>query len=370
MSNILSYIKKYGHLSFEELDFNEVDNLIFSQLIYINFSNIVPNKISKTEYTSIKNATEEYYKIHKTLKASIGLLIPDEILPMLKQLSECNRFANLKLHGYIQETNQKEIKQFSSIAIEIKENLYYIAFSGTDDTIIGWKEDFNMGFMNFIPAQKTALKYLNKYMNSLDGKFILGGHSKGGNLAIYAASKCPFYKKNDIINIYNNDGPGFNKKIIDSIGYKQIEEKIIHFVPESSIVGLLFNHTGKLNIVKSNQIGLFQHDAFSWKTANNQFIGLSELSAESKLINESLKTWLAEMSESEIKEFINSLFDILESPEASTLTELAFEKFFNLFKNVDNNDVKTVFKHLSNLINASRKIIRQNIADKLNPIGE
>jgi len=360
MANMLTYIKNYGKFSFDELEFNEIDNLIFSQIVYINFSNIIPNKISKTNYITIKEAAEKYYNMHKTLDKSIGLLIPDETLPMLKKLASSKRFSNLKLHGYIQEINKEETKQFSSLAIEIKENLYYIAFSGTDDTITGWKEDFNMQFMSFIPAQRAALKYLNGYMNVLKGKFILGGHSKGGNLAIYAAAKCFSLKKKNIINIYNNDGPGFNKKTINSSSYKQIEGKIIHFVPEASVVGLLFHHTGKLNIVKSSQTGLFQHDAFSWKVIKNQFVGSKELSVESKIINESLKSWLAQMTPQEQKEFINSLFDILESTEATTLTELTLDGF-SLLKNIKSEDIKTVGKHLATLINESRKVIIKNI---------
>jgi hypothetical protein len=287
---------------------------------------------------------------------------------MLDKLANCKRFSNLKLYGYIQEIDNKETKQFSSLAIELKEGLYYIAFSGTDDTITGWKEDFNMQFMSFIPAQKAALKYLNKYMNTLKGQFILGGHSKGGNLAIYAASKCFYTKKQKIINIYNNDGPGFNKKIIESSAYKKIEDKIIRFVPESSVVGLLFNHTGQLNIVKSSQVGIFQHDAFSWKTSKTEFVECKALSNESKIINESLKSWVLQMTENEQKEFINSLFEILESTEATTLTELVFEKFniFEMIKNSDKKDTQIVAKALVKLLDESRKTIFKNITDKLN----
>lgn len=372
MSNILTYIKNYGELSFDKLAFNELDNLIFSQLAYINFTNIVPNQISKTEFITVTDASEKYYELHKTLDASIGILIPDEILPMLKLLSKSKRFSKLKLYGYIQEINKEETKQFSSLAIEIKENLYYIAFSGTDDTLTGWKEDFNMQFMSFVPAQKAAEKYLDKYMKILKGKFILGGHSKGGNLAIYAAAKCFSLRKKNIINIYNNDGPGFNKKMLESSYYKKIEDKIIHFVPESSVVGLLFNHTGKLNIVKSSQVGLLQHDAFSWKTSKTEFLECKELSNESKLINESLKSWLSQMTLNEQKEFINSLFDILESTEATTLTELIFEKFniFEMIKNSDKKDTQIVAKALIKLLDESRKMILKNITDKLNNIGE
>lgn len=370
MSNILTYIKNYGDLSFDKLNFNELDNLIFSQLVYINFTNIVPNQISKDEFITIKDASAKYYKLHQTFDTSIGLLIPDEVLPMLKLLAQSKRFSNLKLHGYIQEIDKKETKQFSSLAIEIKNGLYYIAFSGTDDTITGWKEDFNMQFMSFVPSQKAAEKYLDRYMKILKGKFILGGHSKGGNLAIYAATKCSFLKKQNIINIYNNDGPGFNKKLIESSAYKKIEDKIIHFVPEASVVGLLFNHTGKLNVVKSSQVGLFQHDAFSWKTSKTDFIECKNISTESKIINESLKAWIRQMTETEQKEFINSLFDILESTEATTLTELVFEKFniFEIIKNSDKKDTQIVFNSLAKLLDESRKIIFKNITDKLNGI--
>jgi len=366
MSNILTYIKNYGELSFEKLAFNELDNLIFSQLAYINFTNIVSPQISKDNFITIKDATNKYHELYNTLNKPIGLIIPDEVLPMLKLLSNSKRFGALKLYGYIQEIDKSETKQFSSLAIEIKSNLYYIAFSGTDDTITGWKEDFNMQFMSFIPAQKAAKKYLDNYMKILKGKFILGGHSKGGNLAIYAATKCFQLKKKNIVNIYNNDGPGFNKQLLESFSYKKIENKIIHFVPESSVVGLLFNHTGKLNIVKSSQVGLFQHDAFSWKTMKTEFIECKNLSNESKLINESLKSWILQMTEKEQKEFINSLFDILESTEATTLTELVFEKFniFEIIKNTDKESTKIVFKALLNLFNESRKIILKNIFDK------
>lgn len=370
MANIFTYLKKYGHLSFEELEFNEIDNLIFSQLVYINFTNVIPNKISKNDFILLKDASKKYFDIHNNDDSPIGLLVPDEILPMLKILPSYRRFSDLKLYGFIHDVNSVETKQFSSLAINIKEKLYYIAFSGTDDTLTGWREDFNMGFMSFIPSQREALKYLNKYLNRLDGNFILGGHSKGGNLAIYSASKCISYKKKRIITIYNNDGPGLHKKMINSLGYKKIEDKIIRFVPESSIVGLLFNHTGSLNIIKSTQVGLYQHDAFSWEIENTKFVTTKKISNENSLIIESLKSWFSKTTLEERKEFINSLFDILESTDASTLTDLALEKtnIFKIFTNANKDDLTTVLKALSSLINESRKIILKNISKTIKKV--
>ena len=252
MPNILDYVDWRGDITFNKSPFNDIDNLIFTQLSYINFDGIVP---SFNENGSIKlsDAADRFFHVHGEKNIDMGILIPDSIITLLKKVSCAPRFKDLALTKYINKINYENPQQFSAVTTLLGDGSFHIAFRGTDDTIVGWKEDFNMGFMSAVPSQLDAVKYVNSVADEIDGKIIIGGHSKGGNLAVYSAVYCSDNIKNRIITVYNNDGPGFSKKILDSDEYAEVSDKIKTIIPESSVVGILLEHEEKFIIVKSTQ---------------------------------------------------------------------------------------------------------------------
>ena len=202
----------------------------------------------------------------------------------------------------------------------------YIVFRGTDDTLVGWKESFNMSFMYPIPAQKEALEYVKRVCEGYDGDIYIGGHSKGGNLAVFSAVEAPESIKRHIKAVYNNDGPGFTREFIESQKYLEIKDRLQTFVPESSVVGMLLEHEESYVVVKSTQSGIFQHNGLSWEVMGGEFIHLDTVAKESKRIDVDLKRWLSTMSNEERKTVLDTIYEILISTDAKTLSDLTSDK--------------------------------------------
>ena len=359
MANMLDYIDWRGDITFSRSEFNDIDNLIFSQLSYLDFNGMVPATDS-TDSIDIISLSEKYFAEHRTGVEEIGIMVPDQIGILLEKMARSARFRNIRFSNYINNINYEKELQFSAVTITIDDGSSYIAFGGTDDTIVGWKEDFNMSFMSVVPAQEEALRYLNIIGHKLDGGLRIGGHSKGGNLAVYAALHCDKELKKRFIKIYNNDGPGFSKKIIDTPEYALIADRVKTIVPESSIVGILMEHEEKLSIVKSREKGLFQHNAFSWEVLGPSFLMAEERTSYSEISDLALRSWLADIDTEERVTFVDTLFDILESTDAKTFMDLNENKMntalslIKTFKGLDD-DKKEV---MGNVIGA---LFKQNI---------
>lgn len=325
MADIRDYLEWRGDLSFKEAAFNEVDNLILSQLAYVNFDGIVPG-VAYDEVVTLEAACELFFKINDEKKVLKQKSFTKLATLMMKQMVQSERFKKLKLSKYKNHIDYEKQKQFAALHMELDDGTVYIAFRGTDDTIVGWREDFNMSFITPIPSQIEAVSYLNETAAHLKKVIRLGGHSKGGNLAIYAAVKCEEKIKDKILKVYNNDGPGFNKEMVMSTEYQKMLGKIKTIVPQHSVVGMLLEHQEEYVVVKSKQIGLLQHDAMSWEVLGDQFICLEETTKGSQMLDDTFKAWINNLSETECAQFVESLFSILEATGAKTLSDLSKAK--------------------------------------------
>lgn len=347
MTNIFDYIKWRGDVPFEASGLNEIDSLIFTQLSYIPFDNIVSGEFSENGLT-----IEEIYDLYfdgEGKKINMGAIIPaDKIVPLFEMLSHSERFKDLRIHSYVNEISSDEEKQFSAISFDIpSEGLTYIAFRGTDDTLIGWKEDCNMALFTPIPSQKHGADYLNHIAKSTKNKIVLGGHSKGGNIAVYAAFFAENDAKSKIQAVHNFDGPGFREDFLDRTkSCPAIIRKITNFMPEGSLIGSIFDTVGRRIYVKSNGKGLYQHDAFNWHLERIHFITVQSLAKSSVQFHSSLKQWVADMTDTEKKEFVDAFFKLMAVNDSGTLTDIVSNKFKfigALFK-ADEKSKKTVMK--------------------------
>lgn len=316
MANLFDYLRKRGNLSLKEAPLNDIDALILARLSNLPFDGIVPENFANS--ISISQACHLLLQSDEALKN----VIMRADIRFAEALRNCERFAKLTMCGYTNQLDTKAEKQFAALVIRIKPELSYVSFRGTDLTLTGWKEDFNMSFCTSIPAQEEAVRYLNQVALELPGAFIVGGHSKGGNLAVYASSFCQQAVQTRLVAIYNLDGPGFNSNVLDSPGYARIANKVKTFIPQSSVVGMLLQYEEDYMVIQSRQIGLMQHDLFSWEVDGDQFVYLDEVTGRSKFIDRTLKTWLASLSLEEREQFVDTLFAILEETQATTLREL------------------------------------------------
>jgi len=362
MTNIFDYLKWRGDLSLKQAEFNEVDSLILCELSYINFEGIVSSKLSET--ITIEEAGKQFRQMDKSDERFItGFLIPNQIIDLLEAVSESIRFKDMLLCGYVNRVDLEEEKQFSAVTVRLDEQNIFVAYRGTDDTIVGWKEDFNMVFATPVPAQLEAVNYLKFVGENTQRDLLVGGHSKGGNLAVYASAYVEKSIQQRIINVYNFDGPGFNEDIILSEGFKDIWERVFTFVPQSSIIGMLLEHEEEYIVVNSEQIGIFQHDPFSWEVMGGRLVYTNEVDKYSKFVDKTLKDWISSMDEKQKELFIDTLYELLEATQSKTLTDFSNNTLhkmgimFKNFKHIDESNKKAMLKTFKLLF----KSIKENL---------
>ena len=331
MSNIIDYIRWRGDLPLSKSPFNEIDNLIFSELSYMDFKNIVPKECTGNGIY-LKDAVEMIER-RSPEENDPGLLIPEDVLQMLKIMKNTVRYKDMKLCGYVNDIDNVNARQFSALTIDTCDHCIYVAFRGTDDTIAGWREDLEFACTPDVPSQKRAVEYVNKAAKHFPLKRLrIGGHSKGGNLAAYSAIFCNTFAKKKIVQVWSNDGPGFLDDIIKTNNYQQIKHKIHSIIPKSSVVGMLLEHDNKYTVVDSSELGLMQHNGFTWQVLGNTFITLPELPKAAKESSTAIRTWLNKISPEKRREFSDSLYNILTSSGAKTFTDLKEENLKGYYK--------------------------------------
>ena len=355
MGTLFDYLDWRGDLSFSEAPLCEVDSLIFTQLSYVAFDGIISDSLSDAPMT-LRDAVRKYLKQHKGETAYLGKIVPSAILSLAAKAAKSARYANVKMLAYANHIDQETQMQFSAVTFLPPKAPAYVAYRGTDDTLVGWKEDFNMSFLQPVPAQIEAVTYLERVAPLLTEKFFVGGHSKGGNLAVYAAVKCSSTLQERILAVYNNDGPGFDRSFIEGIDYQNLRGKIRTIVPESSVVGMLLEHEESYDVIKSHAVGLLQHDGCSWEVLGGKFIYLDAITNESRLIDSTLRAWLDGLSMEEREEVVDSVYEVLVATNATTLTELTADKvkLVKAWGNLDPKVKSIVLKCISIFFRESR----------------
>ena len=370
MANIMDYLDWRGDLTFAQSPFNEVDNLLLSQLAYVDLGGIVPGPESK-ECISIKDASSIFFRTHDEQKIMEKISMTKTAMYVLKKLAESERFKNATLGGYVNDISLKEQSQFSVVCIYLSDKSLFVAFSGTDDTIVGWRENFNMGYLSATPGQKKAVAYLNHMVGIGQWKVRVGGHSKGGNLAVYDAVRCKASIKSKIISVYSNDGPGCSKEMVESEAYQELIPKIKTIIPESSIVGLILEHEEKFEVVKSTNIGVGQHDAMSWEVLVTEFVYTDRVAEQSLLIDETMRDWIAELDMHEREEIVNAIFEILEDLNIRTVDDLARIKFkdiqeaMKLKKSLPEETQKLLAEAVKLLWKTTNQAVKQYVKEKI-----
>jgi len=373
MANIFDYLEWRGDLSFESSGFNEVDNLILSVLAYVEYDGLVTGEAG-AGLTTLSDAAG-YFRTHE-FKSPAFRDNPffNQIPELLQKAGASVRFGGAGLSGYVNQVDHENPNQFSAVVFTIATGLHYVAFRGTDDTLAGWKEDFEMSFMDEVPAQKQAADYLASAAAGLEGKLYLGGHSKGGNLAVYAAVHSPAEVMERIAGIYNNDGPGFQADVIQSDGYQAVLGRISTFVPKSSVVGMLLEHGEEYKVVGSTGIGIMQHNAVNWEVKGPSFVYEHELTRNSRNLDKALRSWLGNLSSEKKTYFVDALFEIIQASGAQTVSELTREKINSLdamvktFRNMDAEHQAMLKDTIDTFFREQQKVFRKSIEEGIDAL--
>lgn len=318
MGNIMDYISWRGDLSFEQAQFNEVDNLILACFSYVNLDGI--SAVTKQKGIGLKKLTKEFMKLHtmKELEADKSFI---RLAPfMMMEMAKSVRFGKCVVRNYVNDIVTEAEQQFAAMEIVLEDGTSYVSFRGTDDTIIGWKEDFNLS-TGVVPAQKRAIEYLQKISEHTDGMLRVGGHSKGGNLAIYGSVMCKSAHEK-ILEIYSNDGPGFSREFQELPEMKEMMPRIIRIIPEYSIIGTLLEHEKEPVIVASSSKGLLQHDGFSWEVQGPALVRRDSLNKTALRFIEILHKWIDGMDTEQKRLLIEDLFATLQASGYENLSEV------------------------------------------------
>ncbi len=343
---MLGYIKTYGTYTFAERPLNDVDSLIFCQLSYLKFDGMVSLVTERKKAVSLQSikAHPDYEKLYADTR------FEKENRALFEAMLSSRRFRKVRLNCYLSLTEPGWESQFAAVTCFYEKESMYLAFRGTDETLVGWKEDFNMAFQNPIPSQLCAKKYLQLVAGRYPQSLYLGGHSKGGNLAIYAALKAEEEIQERILHIYSMDGPGFRKEVLKELKYENISEKITKIVPRSSLVGMMFEE-GICKIVESSNFGLMQHDAFSWLTKDGDFLYAPKLNRSRRASDNVLNQWVLSLTKMERKLLVDSLYKMFSLSPTETLLDFTASlkrrivHIFRITKDTDK-QTKKALKHM------------------------
>lgn len=348
MDDLFTYLKWRGDIPFSQVPPTPVDALIFSELSYLGFGGIVAAHPGQT--IPLRDAAEVFFTLPN--KEQVYRVKAD--LRLLKACTQTLRFGNTELIFFRELFLPHEETQFAAVSFLLDDGTAFLAFRGTDYSLVGWKEDFNMSFADSVPAQREALGYTREFAEAYPLLLRLGGHSKGGNVAVYAAAKAEPALQQRILAVYNNDGPGFTDTLMGDLGYIAMVPKIHTFVPQSSIIGMLLEHEEPYTVVKSSLFSILQHECFSWEIKGGSFVHVDEIDNHSRFIDRTLKTYLAEMDKKERSEFVDAFFSLLGSGGADQLFDLLHPKqIAAVIKSLGSDDKRRVF-----LLDKVRELLR------------
>lgn len=327
MANLIDYLGWRGDLPIRSDGFNEVDGMILAKLCFLNFSGIVPPQGEKSSVT-LQDAAEAYFQRQDSVGGQeMGLVVPQAIPALLRAAAAAPRFRGMRLNAYEACTDEEREEQFAALCFELDDGTVFCAFRGTDDTLVGWKEDLNLSFLDTIPSQRHALSYLERIARQYFLRRIrIGGHSKGGNLAVYSAVYADKSIQRRILDVCNYDGPGFRESLAETEGHRRIAARIRTFMPQSSVVGMMLEQEKEAVVVKSTANGIAQHNGFSWEVLGSSFVHLDDFSREGRRTEETLDSWAESLSLSQRKAFADALYEVLTSTGARTLSDLNEER--------------------------------------------
>lgn len=377
--NIITYAEKYRKMTYQEMPFSDVDGLILCQVAYYDFSDAPKDEASlkegkgkNIEKSAVEKKEKEFthavseYMTRNTETLLHALLTRNGDEELAEILKSGGRHGDLKVANFVDKIDSSCDEQFSAITYQLDEEKYFIAFRGTDNSVVGWKEDFNMTFQDTVPAQKEAVAYALDMMERYEGQFYLGGHSKGGNLAVYTAMMLPQEMQNRLCCVYNYDGPGFWEEVYASDRYKKIRPIIKKLIPQTSIVGMLMEEDDNYLVVKNKVSGFMQHNAFNWIVTGNHFALQKEADQTSNILKGALNRWIKGLEMEERKQFVTVVFDIIYSLEITTLNEVAknrkenTRKLLRQLSKVEAEEKRLLFSVIGRLIQTSAREMRKS----------
>ncbi len=334
MGNLITYVQQYEAQTFQEKLLTDIDVLILTEIAYLPFDRIVPSTFNVTEAVSIQQLGKEFEIIREKEHKNNPFMITEERIQLIEVVSKSQRFKDIKVFGFMNDIDDELTKQFAAVCYQWEEDSRWIIFRGTDESLTGWKEDFMMTYSDLIPAQTDAIEYLRKQAELFKGNLNVSGHSKGGNLSLYASAMQEEAVQNRIHKIYCWDSPGVHRSILNTEGYHRIVSKAKRYIPQDSIVGLMLESHVPYHIIESQGSGISQHSALMWNVEEDRFVELTELTRNSQLTDQMFKQWTEAVSDEDLKLFFDTFFELFFEMGVETVNDVYYnfrmymQKFF------------------------------------------
>lgn len=322
MANLFDYLLWRGDVPLSIDPFGEADNLLLCELTYTDFGGIVPEDGTPI---SLPEACAAFFASHdrETIRENTAYTAKAPFL--MESMATGARFGGMRLCRYMNRVDREKDTQVCAVTFLLDDGTAFVAFRGTDGTIVGWKEDFNLSYLSGTVGQKTAAAYLEETAARIPCPLRVGGHSKGGNFAVYAAVFATPDVQARIETVYTNDGPGFRPDVTDSDAYKAMLPKIVSIVPGNSIIGRLLRSGSAPIVVKSTAQGFAQHDGFSWQILKNRF-ERTDPSAMSDFMESTVRAWSEELDDESWKTIVDMIFSMIEATGFDTFSSINEQK--------------------------------------------
>ena len=363
MGTILDYLKEYGDYTLAEKSFSEVDSLVLCQCAYLKFDGIAPtlgeDKPAVSLHELMTHADYDHlYADERYREVNTALFMG---------MYHSKRFRDVKVMNYVNQIDLATETQFSAVTFRLPNGICYVAYRGTDETIVGWKEDLNLAFSEPVEGQRLSVDYLNRAAESIKGSFYIGGHSKGGNLATYACMNCDEKVRSRIITIYDHDGPGFRPEVKAQGAYDEIANRIRKTIPRSSLVGMLLYTEGTYKVVESRTIGLAQHNPYTWLIKDDHFQIVDEIYAGRKFLDESLNQWILSLTQEQMHTFVDTFYQVVLASETDNLIDFtanwfqSIQKIGAALKEIDPQTAKVIMQILKSLFDITSLNVKEKI---------
>lgn len=317
MTDLFDYMTWRGDLTLERAPFNEIDGMILARFAYTPFEYFaepLPERFVSIRELAGPALADEALRAQERWRLRDGELLP--------ALADTRRFGDLELGFFSCKLDEVIQTQFAAITVRLSEDLTAVVFRGTDNTVVGWKEDLDMSYRCPVPGQKMAAEYVRRIAEKVDGRLILCGHSKGGNLAVYAGAFCGEDVQGRVEAVYNYDGPGFYGDVLETEGYRAIQDRIHTFVPQFSVVGMLLGHPEGHTVVHSAGSGLGQHDVYSWEVLGPAFVCLETVTGGSQFLAGTIREWTEDMTPEQFEQFVQVIYTVLTDTSFRTMHEM------------------------------------------------
>lgn len=331
--NLLDYLDT-EFASFDEKPFNPVDSAVLSQFCMVRAEGVVPALRERTSFLDLGTVVENLLspargavRFVDTLRAELYPtmftgLAPERVKQNLLALAASPRFRDVRVRDYLSLFDTERQTQFAAMTFVYRKEFAYVGFRGTDTSLTGWRENFNMAYTSPVPAQEQAARYLQAVASRATKRLLVGGHSKGGNLAVYAALKSAPSVQNRIECVYSHDGPGFKAGTFQPGDWAALEGRIHRTVPQDSLIGMLMESHATPRVVKSTAKGIDQHSVFTWEVADDDFVYLDSLTDGAQFTDTVLTEWLSGFSDNEAAVVVDAFFEAVEASGAQDATDL------------------------------------------------